>query len=145
MSAADDFRLTAVARTSLLGNTDEAACIATSGDIEYWVNMAAQAQQATKIVASGGLQMKSLEVQGTFKLGDSAKNDNNVKGDTTFEDKVYINGELSVYLYNRDNDGQQSAEKVQQSLWSKIDVLEEKISKLCLASKTAGANVCGLT
>ena len=141
---ADDFRLAAVARTSLLGTSGSSECIKTAGDIEYWVNMASQAKQATKIVASGGLQMNSLEVEGTFKLGDSTNNDNEIKGDTTFRDNVFIDGELTLYLYNRDINGQQSAEKVQQSLWSKIDVLEEKISKLCLASKTAGANVCGI-
>jgi len=142
MSAAEDFKLVAAARTSLLGNSDEAACIKTAGDIEYWVNMATQAQQATKIVASGGLQMNSLEVQGTFKLGDSNKNDNTIKGDTTFKQNVYIDGELALFLYNRNNGVQTS--KVQQSLASKIDALEQKIDKLCQASQDGGANVCEL-
>lgn len=141
---ADDFRLAAVARTSLLGTSGSSECIKTAGDIEYWVNMASQAKQATKIVASGGLQMNSLVVEGTFKLGDSTKNDNEIKGDTKFIDDVLLNGELTLKLHNWYDNGQKSTEKVQQSLWSKIDALESKISKLCQASKTEGTNVCGL-
>ena len=139
---ADDFRLAAVARTSLLGTSGSSECIKTAGDIEYWVNMASQAKQATKIVASGGLQMNSLVVEGTFKLGDSTKNDNEIKGDTKFIDDVLLDGELTLKLHDWVDGNQKSAEP--QTLRSKIDVLEEKISKLCQASKTEGTNVCGL-
>lgn len=141
---ADDFRLAAVARTSLLGTSDSSECIKTAGDIEYWVNMASQAKQVTKIVASGGLQMNSLEVKGTFKLGDDAKDDNSIKGSTTFTDNVYLNGELTLKLHNYDYDNGNQEPAELQSLRSKIDKLEKKIYQLCKASKTAGPNVCGL-
>ena len=63
----------------------------------------------------------------------------------TYGFKQILKKELSVYLYNRDETGQLSAVKVRQTLWSKIDKLEEKISLLCQASKDAdGPNVCGL-
>ena len=141
---ADDFRLAAVARTSLLGTSGSSECIKTAGDIEYWVNMASQAKQATKIVAAGGLQMNSLEVKGTFKLGDSTKNDNEIKGDSKFIDDVLLEkGDLTLKLHDWDDNGVQQAPRLQ-TLLSKIDALESKISKLCQASKTAGANVCDL-
>lgn len=140
---ADDFRLAAVARTSLLGTSGSSECIKTAGDIEYWVNMASQAKQATKIVASGGLQMNSLEVEGTFKLGDSTNNDNEIKGDTTFIDDVLLDGELTLKLHDWNDFGVQQPARLQ-TLLTKIDALESKISKLCQASKTAGTNDCDL-
>lgn len=83
--SAGGFRLAAVARTSLLGAENTAECISTAGDIEYWVNMASQAKETTKIVVSGGLHMNSLEVDGTFKLVKYGQNDNGIQVDTRFQ------------------------------------------------------------
>lgn len=144
---ADDFRLAAVAITSKLGTgtAGSSECIKTTGDIEYWVNMASQAKQATKIVASGGLQMNSLEVKGTFTLGDSTKNDNEIKGATKFIDDVLLpEGDLTLKLHDWDDNGVRQEPRLQ-TLLSKIDALESKISKLCQASKKdGGPNVCDL-
>jgi len=138
MATADDFKLAAVA---LLKNTaGNAECIKTNGDIEYWVNMATGAAQATRIIATGGIVMPELTVNGPVTLGSDTGTDKidirgalDVTGAVSFDD-------VSLNIYDLDPDtgatktvdGADKLESVQ--LRNIIKQLEYKIVKLCKAS-----------
>ena len=141
MATADDFKLAAVARLTNTAGTAE--CIKTDGDIEYWVNMATGAAQATRIIATGGIEMPELTVNGPVTLGSD-----------TGTDKIDINGALdvtgavsfddvSLNIYDLETDGEQKTDnegdKLETvSLRNIIKQLEYKIAKLC----TASSDIC---
>ena len=138
--AADDFKLAAVAR---LGNTAGAAeCIKTDGDIEYWVNMATGAAQATKIIATGGIVMPELTVNGPVTLGGDTGSDKiNIRGDLDVTGAVSFD-DVAVNIYDLETDGTRKkdgdgADKFEVVLLRNvIEQLEYKIAKLCAASGT---------
>ena len=80
----EDFELAAVALTS----TNAASCIKTDGDIEYWVNMASNAAQTTKIIATGKMTMQSLTVDGPVNFNTVTADTLIVTGTTTLNDEV---------------------------------------------------------
>lgn len=136
--AADDFKLAAVAR---LGNTEDVAeCIKTDGDIEYWVNMATGAAQATKIIATGGIEMPELTVNGDVTLGSESGTDKiNIRGDLDVTGAVSFD-DVSLNIYDLASDGSQNmkedgTEKFETvALRNVIEQLERRIAKLCTAS-----------
>lgn len=145
MVTADDFKLAAVA---LLKNTaGTAECIKTDGDIEYWVNMATGAAQATRIIATGGIEMPELTVNGDVTLGSESETDKiNIMGDLDVTGAVSFD-DVSLNIYdlasdgspNMKEDGTEKLEKVAlrniiKQLEYKIAQLEYKIAKLCSAS-----------
>jgi hypothetical protein len=135
---ADDFKLAAVA---LLKNTaGTAECIKTAGDIEYWVNMATGAAQATRIIATGGIVMPELTVNGPVTLGRDTGTDKidikgalDVTGAVSFDDISFNAFDLDTDgSQKKDSDGADKLEPVQ--LRNVIKQLEYKIAKLCAAS-----------
>lgn len=136
MATADDFKLAAVARLKNTAGTAE--CIKTDGDIEYWVNMATGAAQATRIIATGGIQMPELTVNGPVTLG-SASDNTNVRGSLTVTGAVSCD-DVAVTIYDLDTDGSSiktddGADKLEEvQLRNIIKQLEYKIAKLCLVS-----------
>lgn len=143
MVTADDFKLAAVARLKNTAGTAE--CIKTDGDIEYWVNMATGAAQATRIIATGGIEMPKLTVNGPVTLGGGSDNIDingalDVTGAVSFDD-------ISFNAFDLETDGSQKtdseeADKLEtvslrniiKQLEYKIAQLEYKIAKLCTAS-----------
>lgn len=140
--AADDFKLAAVARLGNTAGTTE--CIKTDGDIEYWVNMATGAAQATRIIATGGIEMPELTVNGPVTLG-SDTDRINVRGDLDVSGVVSFD-DVSLNIYDLDIDGSQimDSEGVDQlepvQLRNIIKQLERNIAKLCLASPADTCN-----
>lgn len=140
MATADDFKLAAVAR--LKNRENPAECIKTDGDIEYWVNMATGAAQATRIIATGGIVMKKLTVNGPVTLGSDSETVTdmiNVRGDLHVSGVVSFD-DVSLNIYHLDTDGSQimdseGAEQLEPvQLRSIIRQLERNIVKLCTAS-----------
>jgi len=131
MVAAEDFKLAAVA---LLKNENaDVKCIKTDGDIQYWVNMATGAEQATRIIATSEIQMPELTVNGPVTLG-SGSDDINVEGNLVVT-KTGTFDDVTLKLYVLKTDGTRENEiRQSRGLSSHIEKLERKIAQLCLAS-----------
>ena len=140
MVAADNFKLAAVAR---LKNTEgKAECIKTDGDIEYWVNMATGAAQATRMIATSGIEMPELTVNGHVTLGSDTGTDKiNIKGALDVTGAVSFD-DISFKAFDLNTDGSQrmdtaGANKLERvQLRNIIKQLEYNIAKLCAASPT---------
>lgn len=145
MAAAEDFKLTAVARLKNTAGTAE--CIKTDGDIEYWVNMATGAAQATRIIATGGIQMPELTVSGPVTLGSDTGTDKiDIKGALDVTGAVSFD-DISFNAFDLDTDGNQIMDTdgttdkfVLVQLREIIKQLERNIAKLCAASPTGTCN-----
>jgi len=118
-----EYELAAVA---LLKSTDT-TCIATNGDIEYWVNMATSAHSATKIMATDLIEMSTLNVRGHL---DVSGNKVDISVDTIATD-VSITGRLSTQSISdvdveivKNTNSIQSLQDVIDSLESRINALE---------------------
>lgn len=130
---ADDsnFELAAVA---LLSNSDptsnEATCIKTSGDIEYWVNIASEAAQATRIVATSGIEMPQLIVNGPVTLG--SDNEITINGNLLVSGTIaFENFAPDMPFYKFDSDGCQIKDvSTTMNLKEKIKGLEQRIASL---------------
>lgn len=118
----------------------QGSCIKTNGDIEFWVNTATNAAQATKIIATESIVMPELTVNGHVTLGSSASS----PASSGEEDTIQIIGVLQVTGTASFTELQfQKQDDTWALLKDVIKVLEQKIDKLCQASK-AGDNVCEL-
>ena len=108
------------------------SCIKSNGDIEFWVNTATNAAQATKIIATESIVMPELTVNGPVTLGSPASSGE--------EDTIQIIGVLQVTGTASFTELQfQKQDETPALLKDVIKVLEQKIYKLCQAS---GDNVC---
>ena len=145
-----DVKLAAVA---LLKNTQGTAeCIKTDGDIEYWVNMATRAMQTTKIIATGGMTMTELTVNGPLTVDGAVT----LTGIVTIPGALIMNGTLTtdnvlmdVFKLDDKTGAQVLDDTDEQVLITKnlrtiIEKLESKIAKLCKYSKDSNSNVCGI-
>jgi hypothetical protein len=117
-----EYELAAVA---LLKSTDT-TCIATNGDIEYWVNMATSAHSATKIMATDLIEMSTLNVRGHL---DVSGNKVDISVSTVAKD-VSITGKLSTRrITDVDVEIVTNTERIQ-SLESTLSTLESRIKAL---------------
>lgn len=144
--AVDDFKLAAVARLKNTQGTAE--CIETDGDIEYWVNMATRATQTTKIIATGGMTMTELTVNGPLTVDGAVT----LTGEAalTIPGALIMNGTLTtdnvlMDVFAVDASGVHNSQNlISGDLRNIILRLETRIVKLCKYSKDYNSNVCGI-
>ena len=117
-----EYELAAVA---LLKSTDT-TCIATNGDIEYWVNMATSAHSATKIMATDLIEMSTLNVRGHLDVSGN-KVDISV---STVATHVSITGKLSTPRITDVDDKIITNTESIESLRSAIALLESRLLAL---------------
>ena len=135
-TSAEEILAVAALKPSLLTSSDEPTCIKTTGDIEFWVNMAANARGITRMVATGEMTINKLTVDGLTTL----------KGLTTLGTTA-INGILTVtgtttlrgVLFDKisvTEDGVEEGMLPDQSLSDTIKNLEQAIAGLKSRLKT---------
>ncbi len=129
--------LAASAHISPLGNTPQ--CVEANGDIEYWVNMAADAHGHLKMVSTGKMIFTELTVNGAARLGglsgdNSVTIPGNLKVDGVAELNAGINFQKSIFNDQGEletNTQTQNLRLTIQGLEQRILELEYKIANLC--------------
>ena len=111
-TSAEEILAVAALKPSLLTSSDEPTCIKTTGDIEFWVNMAANARGITRMVATGTMAINTLTVDGATILGrvgggefadiTNIRGNLIVTGTTTLSDTVLFN--KFIYVDGREGD-----------------------------------------